>query len=187
MILIGLHGLAGSGKDSVGHYLEDVYQFERAALAKPIKDAACVLFDLTPEHFEDRGLKETVIPWLGKSPRQIAQLLGTEFGRRYLGSDIWIKVAKQRLDAWRSEFLEQTFHSLCGFVVTDIRYDDEAEWIRSEGGAVWHIHRPGLAPVSSHSSENGISLTHGDMMIENSGTLYDLYDKVDFLIDATLK
>lgn len=186
-MIIGLHGLAGSGKDSVGLYLEDVYHFERAALAKQIKDAACVLFGLTPEHFDDRNLKETEIPWLGKSPRQVAQLLGTEFGRRYFGSDIWIKTAKQRLDAWRADFLEQTFHPLCGFVLTDIRYEDEAAWVRSEGGTVWHIQRPGIIPVSSHSSENGIDVAHGDFVIENDGTLNDLYDKVDFMVDAHLK
>lgn len=179
--MIGLHGLAGSGKDSVGLYLEDMYQFERAALAKPIKDAACALFGLTPEHFEDRNLKEAVIPWLGKSPRHIAQLLGTEFGRQYFGSDIWIKVAKQRLDAWRMDPVEQPVHPLSGFVLTDIRYEDEASWVRSEGGRIWHIRRPGIAPVAAHISENGIALARGDLMIENNGTLDDLYDKIDFI------
>lgn len=187
MIFIGLHGLAGSGKDTVGLYLEGVYQFERSAFANPIKDAAEVLFGLAPEHFVDRGLKEAVVPWLGKSPRQIAQLLGTEFGRHHFGDDIWIKVAKQRFGAWREEVLEQTFFPACGFVITDVRFENEAAWIRSEGGVIWHIRRPGVAPVAAHSSENGIVVDQGDVVIENDGTLDELYDKIDFQVRSYIK
>jgi len=179
VILIGLHGKAGTGKDTIADYLADQYCLERIAFAKPIKDAACAMFGLTPDRFEDRSLKEMVIPEIGKSPRQIAQLLGTEFGRQHLGDDIWIRVAKMRLDAWREDVLEQTFHPLCGAVVTDVRYENEAAWVRSEGGVIWHVRRPGIEPVSAHTSENGIAVLPGDMVIDNIGTIDDLYDKVD--------
>lgn len=179
MILIGLHGLAGSGKDSVADHLVDLYSFEKITFAKPIKEAAAALFGIGPEYWEDRDRKEAVIPWLGKSPRQVAQLLGTEFGRHHFGNDVWIKVAKQHLDGWREEIVEQTFHPFCGAVVSDVRFEDEAAWVRSEGGVVWHIRRESAKPVSDHVSESGIEIAHEDIVIRNNGTLVDLYNKVD--------
>lgn len=187
MTIIGIHGLAGAGKDTVADYLVEQYDFEKIAFAQPIKDAAQIIFGLYPEVFIDRELKERVIPWLGKSPRQIAQLIGTEFGRQHFGDDIWIKVAKQRIDAWREEVVDQTFHPLCGIVITDVRFENEAAFVRAEGGVVWHIHRPGVDPVSSHVSENGIAVADRDLVIHNDGLKFELFDKVDALIRDRLK
>jgi hypothetical protein len=79
MILIGLHGKAHAGKDTVGQMLVG-YGLDRVAFADPIKRMLIEGLGLTAEHF-DSPLKEEPIPWLGKSPRQLMQTLGTEWGR----------------------------------------------------------------------------------------------------------
>ena len=40
-----------------------------------------------------------------------------------------------------------------GFVISDVRFDNEADPIRAKGGVVVHLHRQGAADVTAHSSE----------------------------------
>ena len=61
-----------------------------------------------------------------------------------------------------------------GMVVCDVRYDNEAEWVRNLGGLVIHVERPDASAVNPHSSESGVTKLPGDMTIVNTGTLGDL-------------
>lgn len=64
-----------------------------------------------------------------------------------------------------------------GFVITDLRYRDEAEWVREHGGIVITLQRPGHAPVNAEE-ERSLSEFTGDYVITNSGSKEDLWDKV---------
>lgn len=59
-------------------------------------------------------------------------------------------------------------------VIRDIRYENEADFIRSAGGQIWHIQRKDLQAVNPHSSEWGIAVQSGDAIIHNNGTLAEL-------------
>lgn len=107
--------------------------------------------------------------------RRLQQALGTEVGRETLPGSVWAdtgmaKVARHRRD-------------LASVVITDCRYDDEAEAVRAAGGKVVRIVRPSLPePADSHTSESGISDHLVDREIVNDGTLEDLrYATVDLL------
>lgn len=56
-------------------------------------------------------------------------------------------------------------------IIKDIRFENEAEYIRNLGGEIWHIVRSDTEQVKKHSSEAGIKFHIGDILIENNGTL----------------
>lgn len=161
MILIGLHGRARAGKDTVGQMLVMHHGCDRIALADPIKAMLIQGLGLRAEHFEGQ-LKEQVIPWLGRSPRQLMQTLGTEWGRDMVHPDLWKLVAGRDITA------SQTMGR--SVVITDIRFTDEADWLLRQGGEIWHIIRHS-DPVAPHKSEQGIHRDQITRTIDNTGSL----------------
>lgn len=183
MKLIGLAGYAGAGKDTVADYLVQQYNFEQYAFAQPIKEGLKAMFGLTDQHFNDRSLKEYPVEPYGVSPRQMAQWLGTEFGRHLIGQNVWIQAAQGRWDAMHFEIAE-TFDRLpAGLVVSDVRFEDEARWVRENGGEIWLIYRPNKSAVAEHISENGFDLEPNDRIIPNMKTIDDLHKTVDFIME----
>ena len=79
-MIIGLTGFKGCGKSTVAEIMRENYGYSRHSFAQPIKDMLEAM-GLTKEELYNPKLKEIVIPEFGKSPREIMQLLGTEFGR----------------------------------------------------------------------------------------------------------
>lgn len=59
-------------------------------------------------------------------------------------------------------------------IIKDIRFENEAAYIRSIGGSIWHIVREDAQPVNMHSSEFGITVEDEDIVIHNNGTLEEL-------------
>lgn len=176
-ILIGITGRAGSGKDTVAEHLREAYGFEPMAFADPLKEAASAMFNVPLWYFHDRDLKEVILPEWEMSPRHMAQRLGTEAVRGTFGQDFWIK-------RWIQEY--HTIPTGIDIVVTDVRFNNEAQAIRDMGGLVLHISRPGEVALDSsaavHASEAGVSyFSSRDKTIINDGTIGDLYRKVDLL------
>ena len=174
-MIIGLTGPAGSGKDTVADWLEAGHDFTRVALADPIRKGLCGMFGLSMTLFKP-GIKEQVIPWIGKSPRELMQTLGTEWGREMVAPDIWLRVAENVVATEPG----------ANIVVTDIRMPNEVEWLRRLGGQLWHVRRPSCAPARAHSSEKGIPAAPGDIIISNDGTLAELYIGVDLIINRSM-
>jgi predicted kinase len=178
-MLIGLCGAAGSGKDTVAAILREKAAFYRVAFAEPLYQMVAVVTGLMPEDLQDREVKEAVIPWLGKSPRQMLQSLGTEWGRSMVKDSVWIDLATRRI--------EQLQASGRSVVVTDVRFENEAEAIRSLGGELWRVVRPAGCVASEamrHSSEAGLSAGLIDREIANTGSLGDLANAVDLALRA---
>lgn len=146
--LIGIAGDAGAGKDTLADALCAHYNWEKYNLALPIKR---MLAPILPDpQWGDRDWKEAPIPALGgRSPRYLAQTLGTEWGRRAVHEDFWVWIADRMYQAGGP-----------GMVVADVRFDNEARWIRERGGIVFRIVRPDnpfLIDNKQHISEVGIS------------------------------
>ena len=59
-------------------------------------------------------------------------------------------------------------------IIKDVRFENEAAFLRSHNGVIWHIKRDNALKVISHSSEKGIEVKSGDLVIENNGSLEDL-------------
>ncbi len=170
--LIGLTGTAGVGKDAVAAILVRAHGFARMSFAAPLKQGLMAMFGIQAATLEDRAAKEAPIDWIGHSPRYLLQTLGTEWARQLVHPDIWIRRAERDLVHYRR--ISQDV------AVTDVRFPNEAEWVRRMGGEVWHIHRPLPSNVvRMHSSEAGVAALRGaDSLIHNDAGLEQLQDEV---------
>lgn len=168
MIIIGFSGPANSGKDTAAQYLSSIEpRAFSMAFADPLKRAVIEMFSLDYDAFSDREIKERPIPALEKSPRQLAQIIGTDIVRA-IHPDAWLIAMDRRLTGLHLALL-----------LTDLRFENEAAWVRGNGGAVIHIIRPiARWQPDGHESERGIECKTGDFTIINSGTLEEFHGKI---------
>lgn len=173
-MLIGICGAAGSGKDEVASVLVEKFGYIRNKFADPLYEMVAAMTGYTVSQLQDRRLKEKPIGWLdSKTPRQLLQTLGTDWGRTLVHSEVWIRSVQRRVERAR----EDGRHS----VITDLRFDNEAEWVRACGGVVWRVERDvptDVACLTPHSSESGVKDGLIDRTIVNDGTLEDLRRRV---------
>lgn len=176
--LIGLTGKAGAGKDTVADYLWERDGFIKIAFADALRAAGTHIFGLGLGSFIDRDLKEAEVEYWGMSPRRMLQLLGTEATKPVFGDDIWLK-------RWNLSY--QAVRDTDPVVVPDVRFDVEAAAIRSLGGVIVHIVRPGASlagEAAQHASEAGVWPEDGDIYLMNDGSICDLHHKVDKMLEA---
>lgn len=170
--LIAFCGLAGSGKTTAADFLHDNFGFIHYSFADPIRD---MLAQLGVTRDQTKGERKTKpLSWLGdKTPRELLQTLGTEWGRDKVCSDIWLNVATRRLDSIK-------LHSV---VIDDCRFDNEARWVQERGGIVVSITRPGLT-VMKHRSEAGVSPKYINHTISNDSTAGLFVSAIESLLSA---
>jgi len=169
MKLIGLTGKAGAGKDTVADYLVHTLSGTvKMAMAGTLKAMLTAAGLLEPN---DRADKERIIPGFTFSWRQAAQRLGTEWGRT-LDPEIWLKLVPLKLDVIRAA--DERIGDDTLVVISDIRFENEADMVRQMGGAIWHIagREADLGENVGHVSEAGILFyPDQDELIDNRGTL----------------
>ncbi|MCT2531043.1 hypothetical protein N2382_09250 [SAR92 clade bacterium H921] len=174
--IIALTGPAGSGKDitaakmmsQIEHRNPDA-QIRILSFADPIKAAVAMILDCDVSDFEQRTFKESNLSEshdLLASPRQMMQLLGDEWGRQLIDPEIWIKLALNKLNEFKQDSIDFVF-------ITDLRYDNEQQFVLNNGGSVIGIDREAAAPISEHASEAGLSRP-ACYKINNNGSLNDL-------------
>lgn len=158
-MIIGFTGAAGSGKSTAANVLIEQRGAIAHTFARPLKEMLCVLLQVPYDKWEDPLWKETVIPTLGKSPRELAQTLGTDWGRDMVHPRIWVKAAMERVPD------DDKLH-----VFTDVRFPNEAYEIRERGGVIIKTVRTGeawtLTAHSNHISELGLEPHLVDYRIE---------------------
>lgn len=171
---IGLTGKAGSGKDTVGKLLVSNYGFTRFAFADALKRAALPLFNLTEDQVT--VYKNDFNHDWGTTNRDLLQRFGTEAMRNVFGENFWVDRLRVEL-----ENLPPERH----VVLTDVRFDSEAAFIRDEGGCVIEIvgRAYDLKSAAGHASEAGVSPGLIDFQLTNDGNMVDLRQKVADLMD----
>lgn len=173
-IIIGFAGRAGAGKDSAAQALYHAVGCDVAVLAfaEPLRSMIDALLDYANIIAVDgmsRAEKEAHIDLLGASPRRLLQTLGTDWGRHMIKPTLWVDILRQRVADIAADFEM--------ILVTDVRFDDEAELIHQLGGEVWLIERD-VTGVEAHISEAGISPALITRRVPNHGTLNDLQDRL---------
>lgn len=158
MKLVAFTGKAGSGKDTAAAVFT-ARGWKQVRFADILKDMVCTMLGITREQLEDRDYKEAILPVIGKSPRYIMQTIGTDWGRNMVHRDLWTLLTRQRIEA-----LLAAGH---GVVMSDCRFDNEAELIRNMGGQVALIDRPEAEQVCAHASEAGIDPQLISLIIAN--------------------
>lgn len=171
--MIGITGKIGSGKDTIADYLVSKYNYTKLSLAEPIKSALAAMLDEPIENFYDRNLKEQHIPELGLSRRQLAETLGTEWGRytikNYIGNqDFWLKLLKYKISK----------NNLQRIVVPDVRFDNEVNFIRENKGIIINVIRPSFNIESDHISNNN-NLSYDVRIYNNYNTVEEFLSSID--------
>lgn len=155
-MIIAFTGPATCGKTTAAKALVDSLGFKRLSFADPIRNMLRGL-GLTDSDFHDG--KNRPIEWLGgKTPRQLMQSIGTEWGRLLVHPEIWMSMAQRKI----AETLTAGQH----VVFDDCRFDNEARLVRDLGGIVVLIEREGCQ-VMKHASEAGVSSELVSMTITN--------------------
>jgi len=191
--LIGVHGHAGVGKDTAVEYLNEKYEAVYGeSFAAPLKRAAAEAFGIPLSHFNARELKEAPNEYWGVSPRKIVQFVGTELFRHHAhtllgdGYDtFWIHRIIGRLTGNlpppEGEGYYEVGDTIC---ISDVRFQNEADWIYSNGGWILHIVRPtfeGAVGIPGHPSEAGITFPNSSntWIIHNDSTLEVFHQALD--------
>ncbi len=175
--LVGLTGKAGSGKDTAAQGLTDHHVMKFAegvykgvwALNPWIKteDGFIRLQDLVRKVGWDKAKENPEV-------RQFLQKYGTEAGRDIHGEDCWIRY-------WEREY--RKLPEGTNVKVTDVRFPNEDEALKNNGGVVIEIMGPPRrgGVDSTHSSEAGIG-RRADMTLVNEGTVEELHQRIRKLV-----
>jgi hypothetical protein len=207
-MIIGVCGFIGSGKDTIADYLVNIHQFRRESFANTLKDAVSAVFGWDRTMLEGRTKqarewREQVDPWWSKrleqaiTPRWILQYWGTEVCRKGFHDDIWIASLENKLR-----------NSSDDVVISDCRFPNEIKAIRNQGGIVlrvvrgpepewyeaavavnagprhigWALSKDVLSKYNIHASETSWVGTDFDAVLDNNGTLDQLYTQVNDLL-----
>lgn len=177
MKVIGLAGLKGSGKDAFADRLS--FQLQRLgvwclrkAFAYSLKDVLGVAFRFTAKQMRDPALKEAIDERWGISPRQGMRKTGEAF-REMFGPDFWIKRMLVDIRAWRD--------TSAVLLVTDVRNDVEAEWVKSQGKLILVSRSQVLFDGHSTEEMGTRPASFFDYTVDNSGTLEDLSGHAEVL------
>ena len=209
-MIIGVCGFIGSGKDTVADYLVNLHHFRRESFANTLKDAVAAVFGWDRTMLEGRTKqarewREQVDSWWAQrldiphlTPRWILQNWGTNILRTGFHDDIWIASLENKLR-----------NSQDDVVISDCRFPNEIAAIKQSGGIVVRVVR-GAEPewydaaMSHHRGPNGNSTwalsgrrreqlgvhasetawvgTKFNAVLDNNGTLDDLYQQVKRLV-----
>lgn len=170
--LIGITGAARSGKDTVASFLLSLRGGYLYSFADPIREMLKALgVDLSDPYWQDR--KELTIKTINASPRRMMQTLGTEWGRELIHPDLWVLLAAKKLKANGQ-----------GMIVTDVRFENEAAFVRDNDGVLIHVTRTNGVLVEAHKSENGVKWDQSDRIIRNNGSLDELYVATRNVLDV---
>ena len=180
-MIIGLVGFIGSGKGTVRDILVRQHGYHGFAFADALKDSVATIFMwprglLEGDSNASRAFRERVDVWwshkLGYdvTPRLILQKMGTEACREGIADNIWIAA------------LEKRIHGYEDVVISDVRFPNEIDFIRSAGGILVRVKRgkdPSKEELSKmHISETAWNSYTPDFGIENNGTLDDLKENI---------
>jgi hypothetical protein len=189
-MIIGLTGLKGSGKDTVGAYLVKEFGFERKAFADPLKRSVAALFDIPFSEIDK--LKDMLDNWIfldmdgvlepvsKMNFRTFLQRYGTEAHRDIFGKNFWVDLTLP----------VQGFYPGRAIVVTDVRFRNEAERVKYLDGIIIRIKR-GSLEQHPHGVEGEPDVHESEIMdypdlvdftLYNDGTIEELFETVNQLL-----
>jgi hypothetical protein len=185
--IIALNGGIGSGKDTAATYLAHNYGYKMIGFSDPIYQSlyrlnppiiighhrAVYLQTLVDEHGWDAAKR------MYPAIRQMLRIEGTENGRDVHGPFCWVNALSKRT--------KQDEHPR--WVIRDLRFPEEVEWVKSEGGVIWVIEgrqTPEVASLPSHVSESHRNAIPADKRLLNDGTLQTFYRRINDTIKGYL-
>lgn len=181
-MIIGLNGLAGSGKDTIADFLVENYNFKKVSFATILKHIIAIIFSWNREKLDglteqDRLWRETTDEWWSSAlnipnftPRYAMQNIGTNLFRHHFNENIWILSMQRKIEI----FLQNNSSNI---VITDCRFENEIEFVKKMGGIVVLVKRDESRKAKmNHESERETD-TH-DATIYNNCSKDELYEEI---------
>ena len=176
-MIVGLGHQARVGKDTVAEFLVNGHGFKRLAFADALKAMA---YDIDPFVGSDptsplipAGLSRIVdtVGWEQAKElmavRHFLQNLGLA-ARAHIDVDVWVDIV-----------LNQAVTSDKPVVITDVRFPNEFDTLRSAGAVLVKVTRPGVeSNAGTHTSETALADAPWDHVVVNDGSLRQLYQRV---------
>ena len=164
-MIIGICGLIGSGKGSVGDILVE-QGYTKVSFADKLKDGVATIFGydrsmLEGDTDESRSWREQTDEFWSKetgrtiTPRIVLQEFGTDCMRNGYYDGVWVSLLKQ-----------QILNNPGNYVIPDVRFRNEQDMIRELGGEIWRVQR------------GDVPEWYGCAMLDNTtgGNLMESYD-----------
>lgn len=164
--IIGICGYARSGKDEAAKALVAL-GWTRAAFADALKQEAlnAIRMSLIAAGHNPPSDLETI--FTNPETKELYRPFLVEYGRtlRKLDPDHWVRRLYRELDADRR------------YIITDVRYRNEVDFIHKEGGLVVQIVRPNVGPANNEEKVS-MELVRADYHIYNNGTIDRLHGEM---------
>ena len=183
--IIGCSGHKNSGKDYFYKLFQEIHMdkyitpycipkyipYECKKFAGKLKTICSLLTGLDIEYFYNNKLYNIILPQFNMNIREFQQKVGTEALRMNVHENIWVS-------ALFSDYTEDS-----KWMITDVRFPNEAIAIKDRNGILIRIERPSLNNEDSHPSEIGLDdYKDWDYIIINDGTEDDYKNKIEKLM-----
>lgn len=208
MALIGLVGYGQSGKDTFGKLVQlatsniefpnwmsieermdhipdrgKKASWEIKKFAGKLKEVATILTGVPIEMWEDNVFKDSMMSnaW-GMTNREFLQRLGTEAIRNNLHDNAWV-------NALMADYIPITAANMIEsrWIITDVRFPNEAKVIKSKGGVVVRINKPMVKAVNNHVSESALDDWEFDYIVNNNGDIKELFSKAQVFMEFVMQ
>lgn len=185
-MIIGINGYSGSGKDTIGTIIQELgphQNWEIKKFAGKLKQIAEMLTGIDISMFEDQDFKKTNLPdeWrvhgMPMTYREFLQKLGTDAMREGLHDDVWVNAL---MADYKPPKMDQ--YNPSNWVITDVRFPNEARAIKKKEGMIIRVDRPGVKPINNHPSEIGLDHWNFDYKIANASDLLALKASVEIIL-----
>ncbi len=160
-MIVGITGKKRHGKGTVGGILVREYGFTQIDFTDALNYCLQVLNPIIerdggyPLRYADALKRHGYDGMKDRYPEAVAlqQRMGTDVGRNIIDPDLWTKL-------WRKSVDDHLTNGYENIVVTNVRFDNEADMVSLMNGTIIQVVRPGYvhdAELDKHISERGIS------------------------------
>ncbi len=182
--LIGITGYKRSGKDTAGEYFIEL-GYIKYAFAGPLKKACQEIFMFTDEQTEGNDKEKLDNRW-NISARKVFQRFGTEIFRENL-ADFYPEMENIKENFWAYRFKiwyenQLKINKDIKIVVTDVRFDNEANIIKELGGIIIKVERKNKKNLDQHKSETSIEKIKCDYLVKNDSNIENYYKKLSKIV-----
>lgn len=162
----------GSVLDFVGEYINFPQAF--------ISEEECTNYAV--KHWQGHKLH---ISYERLTPRKLLQLIGTECGRKIIHPNLWCNSLFSEYKPKVNEyFLGKQQLTYPNWIITDVRFPNEAKAIKDRSGLVIRVNNPRIQSNDIHESETALDLYNEfDYTITNDKRIEELINKVELVLE----
>jgi hypothetical protein len=188
------------------YWLDEQSGWEIRKFAGKLKDIAEHLTGIHIDKFEDQEFKKTNLgpewnvpskitlvdgkvtlsDYVPMTVRDFLQKLGTDAMRMGLHDNVWVNalMADYKHEPTGTVYNNQggQILELPNWIITDVRFPNEAQAIKDRDGIIIRVDRPGVSPINDHPSEIGLDGWKFDYTVPNISDIFDLKQSVENIL-----